>query len=149
MSEFEQFKQIYSPEELIFAIRVVAKFVGLFFACSIGTFTKGAIHPEENTPKQSLGFSVLAAAIVFYLSLIFDTSSVFIFGLLTSILIGFFLPSFKNILKGVRVFRVLVKAFSHASTVKDNIIKGIDEELEKEIKKDSSVLMVFPGDMMI
>lgn len=121
---------IYNSEEIITALRIVVKFLFLIFANSIGTFTRGVIYKNENTMQQSWAFAILAAIIALWILTIYEDKSSFVFGLLISIPIGFFIPAFKNMLKGIKIIKVLLKAFSNASTMSDNVISELEKEME-------------------
>ena len=124
------FNDIFTTEEIIGFLRGTAQFLFLFISSMAGSFTRCAVYRKNNGPKKNIAFSILSATIALWIIILSGATSIFVFGLLISIPIGFFIPSFSNILKGKTIFKILINIFKNAKSLSDSAIDEIEKELD-------------------
>ena len=124
---------IYDPEEINELIKLLTIFIILVGGTSIGTFTQTLIFPHKNTRSKNFGFSLMAGFIAFgiYLRYVPPLSTGWLFFI--CLLLGFFTPAFEDWMKGKKILKLLVKLSKSASDKTSDIVRIIDEELDKEV----------------
>jgi hypothetical protein len=121
----------YSPEEINAIIKIVTKIVVLMFATSAGTFTRELIFPKTHSFGQNMGLTFASGFIVFGILLRFPELSLE-YSFLVCVGVGFFVPVFKDWLKGKKIFKILFSVLSKTSDIASTAIEEINTELEKE-----------------
>lgn len=132
---------VFSPEEINAVIELVLKFITFVFATSVGTFTREMIYPQENTFKQNIGFSLLSAIVAFGLSILLenrlpkeDHNLALAYIFLLCVAVSFFLPAFKDWLKGKNIFRIIARILKKTNDLTTTIIDEVDKELTNSTK---------------
>ncbi len=125
---------LYSPEEIIGAVRIVANFAILYFITAVGTYTKKLIQPSDITKGQYLGLSILSTVVAFALTTKFGSISKPLMSLIC-FSCGYILPSIKNLLTGKSLFRIASNVANNTKSIATTIIEEVGKEIEEDERK--------------
>jgi len=132
----QELLSLYSPEEINAAIKMVTSLGILVLATSLGTFTKELLFPKMNTFRQNIGLVLVSGFVALWVVVryeeVMSVESVF----LMCVALGFFVPGFKDWLKGNKIFKILFSIANKTSDVASIAIEEIHKELEKEEKEE-------------
>ena len=132
----QELLSLYSPEEINAAIKMVTSLGILVLATSLGTFTKELLFPKMNTFRQNIGLVLVSGFVALWVVVryedVMSVESVF----LMCVALGFFVPGFKDWLKGNKIFKILFSIANKTSDVASTAIEEIHKELEKEEKEE-------------
>ena len=127
---------IYTAEELNEMLRIIASFTLLFFATTVGNFTRNLMFSIINPLRENIGMSLFSGFIAFGINIKYGDDMSLAISFLICVLIGFFTPSFKSWFKDKTILKFFIKAYRATSTVTDNILQNIDEKLDDDDTKE-------------
>lgn len=128
---------IYTPEEVNAVLELIIQFSILVFATSVGTFTREMIYPDENTFSQSIGLLLLSAVIAFAVTIKFNEEITIAYTFLICVASGFFVPAFKDWLKGKTLFQLLLRILKGMKNATDSAVDELDKKLEDDENDNS------------
>ncbi len=123
---------LYSPAEINNILKLVSELFSLIIITSVGTFAREMIFPKENTFKQNVGLSLIAGFIAFGVNIYYAEMMTLAYTALLCFALGFFVPAFKDWLKGKLIFRLGSRILRKAKDATTAVIDEVDDELNKE-----------------
>ena len=111
---------------------MIAEYMILVFATSVGTFSREMIFPRENTFRQNVGWSILSGMVAFAITQSLKNSITIAFTFMLAFAMGFFLPVFKDWISGKKIFKIAIKILKGVKSAGESALDEIEKELSDE-----------------